>query len=96
MKQLPRVLNFPPASTEGDWWKDQIICGDSRAILHAMPNDCVHLAITSPPYNVGLEYDSHNDKMPHRQYLAWLMPLWAELKRVLVPAGASTFFVAVR
>ncbi|MGA2221992.1 MAG: site-specific DNA-methyltransferase [Verrucomicrobiia bacterium] len=94
MKQLPHVLNFPPASTEGEWWKDQIICGDSRAILHALPNKCIHLAITSPPYNVGLEYDSHNDNMTHRQYLAWLMPFWAELYRVLVPGGRFALNVA--
>src|SRR5205814_1293911 len=68
MKSLPRVLNFPPATTTGEWWKDQIICGDSKAILHAMPDESVHLAITSPPYNVGLQYDSHNDKMPYEEY----------------------------
>ena len=47
----------------------------------------MHLAITSPPYNVGLEYDGHNDKMPHELYLEWLMPVWSELKRVLVHGG---------
>ena len=52
-----------------------------------MPNECVHLAITSPPYNLGLEYDSHNDKMPYEDYLKWLMGFWAELYRVLVPGG---------
>ena len=87
MKSLPQVLNFPPPACEGDWWKDQIICGDSHAILQAMPAESVHLAITSPPYNVGLAYDSHNDKMPYEQYLQWLMPFWQELQRVLVPGG---------
>jgi len=52
-----------------------------------MPDECVHLAITSPPYNVGLDYDAHHDKMPYEDYLAWLMPFWKELKRVLVPGG---------
>jgi len=94
MGRLPRLLNFPVASTAGDWWKDKIICGDSREILHAMPNECVHLAITSPPYNVGLEYDSHNDKMPYDEYLKWLMGFWAELYRVLVPGGRFALNVA--
>ena len=52
-----------------------------------MPDECVHLAITSPPYNVGLEYDGHHDQMPYEEYLAWLMPFWKELQRVLVPGG---------
>ena len=94
MKQLPRVLNYPPAFTEGEWWKDQIICGDSRAVLHAMPNECVHLAITSPPYNVGLQYDSHNDKMPYDEYLQWLTLFWSELYRVLVPGGRFALNIA--
>jgi DNA modification methylase len=94
MKLLPRVLNFPPSPTDGEWWKDQIICGDSRAVLHAMPDECVHLAITSPPYNVGLEYDSHNDKMPYEDYLKWLTGFWSELYRVLVPGGRFALNIA--
>jgi len=94
MQSLPKVLTFPPPSAEGDWWKDRIICGDSKAILRAMPDECVHLAITSPPYNVGLEYDGHHDKMPYDEYLAWLMPFWKELKRVLVPGGRFALNVA--
>ncbi|NQU12326.1 site-specific DNA-methyltransferase [bacterium] len=93
-KPLPTVLPFPPASLDGDWWKDQIICGDALAILRAMPAKCVHLAITSPPYNVGLAYDAHNDQMPYKEYLAWLKPFWRELKRVLVPGGRFALNVA--
>ena len=94
MKQLPSILNFPPPSTGGEWWKDQIICGDSRAVLHALPDECIHLAITSPPYNVGLQYDSHNDKMPYDEYLKWLTLFWSELYRVLVPGGRFALNIA--
>jgi DNA modification methylase len=87
MTQPASVLPFPPAPPNGDWWRDQIICGDSRAILQALPAECIHLAITSPPYNVGLSYDSHNDQMPYDEYLDWLVPFWREIKRVLVPGG---------
>lgn len=87
MKSLPEVLHFPPSTTTGDWWKDQIICGDSKAILQAMPAESIHLAITSPPYNVGLDYDGHHDSMPYEQYLDWLLPFWREIQRVLVPGG---------
>ena len=69
MRTLPKVVNFPPPSREGDWWKDQILCGDSLDILRAMPAKSVHLAITSPPYNVGLNYDTHDDRKPYKEYL---------------------------
>jgi DNA modification methylase len=94
MTRLPEVLKVPPIPTTSGWWKDQIISGDSREILHAMPNECVHLAITSPPYNVGLQYDSHNDKMPYEEYLKWLTSFWSELYRVLVPGGRFALNVA--
>jgi site-specific DNA-methyltransferase (adenine-specific) len=79
---------------EGEWWKDRIICGDSRAALCALPPECVHLAITSPPYNVGLAYDSHHDQMPYEEYLEWLQAFWRELYRILVPGGRFALNIA--
>lgn len=31
----------------------------------------VNLVITSPPYNVGIEYDKHTDTMTYFEYLLW-------------------------
>jgi hypothetical protein len=45
------------------------------------------LVITSPPYNVGLDCDGHNDRMSYDEYLPWLLPVWRELHRVLVDGG---------
>jgi hypothetical protein len=36
---------------------DKIILGDAREVLKKLPDSCAHLMITSPPYNVGKEYD---------------------------------------
>ncbi|MGO9610689.1 MAG: DNA methyltransferase, partial [Verrucomicrobiia bacterium] len=83
MKASTQVIQFPYSVSEREWWKDRIICGDSQAVLRSIPDESIHLAITSPPYNVGLQYDSHHDKMPYEEYLTWLMPIWTELKRVL-------------
>jgi site-specific DNA-methyltransferase (adenine-specific) len=74
-------------------WNDRILCGDCRDVLRGMPDGCVHLAITSPPYNVGLEYDGHNDRMSYDEYLAWLRPVWRELYRVLVDGGPFGQFI---
>jgi DNA modification methylase len=86
--------SVPPVPRKKDWWWDAILCGDSRKVLSHLPAESVHLAITSPPYNVGLRYDSHDDRMPYERYLEWLMPVWSELYRVLVPGGRFALNVA--
>lgn len=81
------MIRFEERDASSDWWLDQIICGDSREVLRALPAESVHLAITSPPYNVGLEYDRHHDRFPYEAYLEWLRPFWEGIYRVLVPGG---------
>ena len=41
---------------------DRIITGDVLDVMTQIAENSVHLAITSPPYNVGKDYDKHNDK----------------------------------
>lgn len=81
------MVVFDRTQRGGDWWRDRVICGDGRAVLAAMPAESVHLAITSPPYNVGLEYDRHRDCLPYEEYLEWLRPFWEGICRVLVVGG---------
>jgi len=73
---------------------DRIICGDVLEIMQIFSDNSVHLAITSPPYNVGKDYDSHFDKMNYNDYLSWLEKVWKETKRVLVPGGRFCLNIA--
>lgn len=66
---------------------NKIYCGDCLVTLKKMPNDFVDLIITSPPYNFGLEYESHNDTKNWRQYFEQLNEVWKECNRVLKPTG---------
>ena len=75
-------------------WKDRILRGDCREVLQTLPDKCAHLAITSPPYNVGLDYDGHNDRMSYDEYLSWLLPVWRELHRILVDGGRFALNIA--
>ena len=54
--------------------------------MKELPDCSVHLMVTSPPYNVGKEYD--ND-LTLEEYLAFLMRVWKETYRVLVPGRAG-------
>jgi site-specific DNA-methyltransferase (adenine-specific) len=56
-----------------------------------LPDHCVHLMVTSPPYNVGKDYD---EDLSLDEYLALLKRVWAETYRVLVPGGRACINVA--
>jgi len=75
-------------------FENKIITGDVLKIMKKMPRNSVHLAITSPPYNVGKDYDNHHDRMNYKEYLSWLYKVWKETKRVLVPGGRFCLNIA--
>jgi site-specific DNA-methyltransferase (adenine-specific) len=65
-----------------------IINDDVLAGFKLIPDESVHLIVTSPPYNVKLEgYGNCQDDLPYPEYLAWLEKIMAECKRVLVKGG---------
>lgn len=70
---------------------DKILLGDAREILKKLPNNCVHLMITSPPYNVGKEYD---EDLTLGEYLDFIEEVMREVYRVLVWGGRVCFNVA--
>lgn len=36
---------------------------------NSVPKETVDLIITSPPYNVGIDYNSHEDNLTYQEYL---------------------------
>lgn len=69
---------------------DRIFCGSSENMAE-LPDNSVHLMVTSPPYNVGKEYD---DDMTLDEYRAFLSRVWEEVFRVLVPGGRVCLNIA--
>jgi modification methylase len=69
---------------------DHIICRSSETMTE-IPDCSVHLMVTSPPYNVGKEYDQD---LTLAEYLAFLKRVWKETCRVLVPGGRMCINVA--
>jgi len=66
---------------------NKILLGDALNILKKIPDNSIHLAITSPPYNLDMPYKNHDDNMPYDKYLEWMAEVWKETKRVLVSGG---------
>ena len=55
--------------------------------LKQIPDNTVDLIVTSPPYNVGIEYDSWDDNRPWAEYLEWCEKWLVECYRVLKDDG---------
>jgi site-specific DNA-methyltransferase (adenine-specific) len=45
--------------------------GDCLEVLSALPVHAVDAVVTSPPYNLGVDYRTYDDTMPRDDYLAW-------------------------
>lgn len=66
---------------------NQIVCADSLEFLKTLPDNCVDIIFTSPPYNFGLDYNNHNDTAHWNQYYNMLFGIFKECIRVLKYGG---------
>ena len=69
---------------------DKIFCKTSEN-MEELPDNSVHLMVTSPPYNVGKEYDENLTLQEYRQFLK---QVWKEVYRTLVPGGRACINIA--
>ncbi|MCW7078913.1 MAG: site-specific DNA-methyltransferase [Canidatus Methanoxibalbensis ujae] len=69
---------------------NKIFCKSSEK-MEELPDNSVHLMVTSPPYNVGKEYDRD---FTLKEYLEFLKRVWKEVYRVLVPGGRACINIA--
>ena len=69
---------------------DRLYCKSSER-MDEIPDDSIHLMITSPPYNVGKEYD--ND-LTLDEYLELLTGVFREVHRKLVTGGRACINIA--
>ena len=93
-----RLYADQPKGQEEAYVENPIPAARLDSILHAssesmsdLPDASVHLMVTSPPYNVGKDYD---EDLSLTEYLAFLKRVWAETWRVLVPGGRACINVA--
>lgn len=69
---------------------NRITCASAENLTE-IPDNSVHLMVTSPPYNVGKEYDQD---LTLQSYLEFLKRVWSEVYRVLAPGGRACINVA--
>lgn len=78
----------------------EIIKGDQGSYLKLYLKDCltgmkefivddtVDVVVTSPPYNIGLNYNLYKDTLPRKEYLDWIKKVGTEIRRVLKKNGS--------
>lgn len=83
------VSKIPQQPVDLERWADQIYCQSAEQI--PLPDESVALAFTSPPYNVGKDYD---EDLSLEAYLSFIQGVGQEVYRVLQPGGRYVINVA--
>ena len=81
-----RSVGRPPAS-------DRVHEGDCLDLLARLPDGGVHLAFADPPFNIGYDYDTYDDRLTANDYLDWSRRWMGDVVRVLRPDGS--FWLAI-
>jgi len=84
-EKVPEISNPVPPDV-----LDKVLIRDSRK-MESIPDSSVHLMVTSPPYNVGKEYDAD---LSLNEYLDMLKGVFTETYRVLVNGGRACVNIA--
>jgi DNA modification methylase len=71
--------------------KLDVIYRSSSEQMPELPDDSVHLMITSPPYNASKVYD---EDLTLEEYMSLLRSVFEETHRVLVPGGRACINIA--
>ncbi|OQX21901.1 MAG: SAM-dependent methyltransferase [Desulfobacteraceae bacterium IS3] len=71
-------------------FRNQIFCKSSE-LMSELPDNSIHLMITSPPYNASKDYD---DNLSLDEYLGLLKRVWQETHRVMVTGGRVCINIA--
>ena len=80
-KEKEKENALPPA------YENKVVCGDSLNILKELPDNCIDIMLTSPPYNFGLAYRESDDTDDWDAYFQQLFAILEETYRVLKSGG---------
>lgn len=64
--------------TKFDLRREDCVTGMSR-----LADQSIDLVVTSPPYNLGINYGKYSDRLDRRSYLDWCTEWAAQIRRVL-------------
>ena len=68
---------------------NRIINGDCVEEMGNLPESSIDLIVTSPPYNVGIDYDVHNDTQSMDNYWRFTDDWLSQAFRILKDDGRT-------
>lgn len=86
------VMDAPSREGESSGYMDSILLGDCEEVLKNIPDGCVDLIFTSPPY-ADQRQQTYGGVRPD-DYVDWFMPKADQFFRVLKPTG--TFMLNIK
>ena len=66
---------------------NKIIQGNCVEVMASLPESTIDLIVTSPPYNVGIDYDTHDDRQSMEDYWQFTKDWLSESYRILKDDG---------
>ena len=82
------VLLKPYASVTTGAASGRFYLADCLDVFRQLPAQSVDVIVTSPPYNLGIQYNRYQDTLAPADYLAWTKTWVAAAARVLRPDGS--------
>lgn len=86
--RLPVVSNLFDEVTGRHGCTIRFTRGDCLGLLAELAPQSVDVIVTSPPYNLGIQYSSYADTLAPDEYLRWTDRWVAAAARVLTPGGS--------
>ena len=74
---------------------NNIYLGDCLEVMKDIPDESIDIVITSPPYNVGIEYNSNDDNLEYEKYLEWIKNVFETIYCKLKNGGRICVNVAM-
>ncbi|MHA1408844.1 MAG: DNA-methyltransferase [Candidatus Odinarchaeia archaeon] len=67
---------------------NKLYCEECISFMSKLDSESIDIIITSPPYNLNINYNTYKDNKPFENYLCWLDDVAQSCKRILKPKGS--------
>jgi site-specific DNA-methyltransferase (adenine-specific) len=90
------VLLKPVASITAGSSSGRFYLADCLEVFAQLPARSIDVIVTSPPYNLGIQYNRYQDTLSREDYLEWTHAWIAAAARVLRPDGSMFLNVGAK